>query len=135
MSAEPTWKTIVEAFDGKDKSAARELQLSLLEHVRFYGPNVPANAQKAVQPIKNCKPWRSVRKARSVCQNENTSVDLDQLRHLEETMRLELVSLIDTLVPQVRIARQDGANACRNHGREALKTSRHHVYDAYHELL
>ena len=63
-SSEPTWKNIVEAFDGKAKSAARELRFRLLEHVWFYGPNAPASAKMVVQPIKTCKPWRSVRPER-----------------------------------------------------------------------
>ena len=90
---------------------------------------------KAAQPIKNDKSWSSVRQARSVCQTENTSVDLDELRHLEEAAHLELVSLIDTLVRQIHIACQDGANACMNRRREALKAIRHRVQEAYQELL
>ena len=91
--------------------------------------------QKAVQPIKTCKPWSSVRQAGSVCHNENTIVDLDKLRHLEEAMRLQLVALVDTLVPQVHIARQDGADACRNCRREDSNAIRHRVSEAYQDLL
>ena len=76
-----------------------------------------------------------MRQARSVCQTETASVDLDELRHLEEAAHLELVSLIDTLVRQIHIACQDGANACMNRRREALKAIRHRVQEAYQELL
>ena len=101
--AEPEWKSIVEAFDEKAHVAARELRLRLLLHMRFYVSRVPA--QKVVQLAKNGKLGKSLRQARNIFQDEHTNVDWDQLRHLAEAMHSDFVSLIDTLVPQIHLAR------------------------------
>ena len=83
--------------------------------------------QNAVQPINNGKFGKSGHQAREPFQNENIYVDRDQPRHLLEAVPSELVLLIDTLVPHIDLARQDGVTACRNRQRAALKAIRHHI--------